>query len=319
MSRRLIAAFVVVAILALGTGVLFKSGLGLPGAASSAGPSDLRLDVSAPVAAPESVVGFSALTASDAKGQARIAENPQLIVWTGNLSLEVQDLDARLIEAERLISGLGGRISSSQRQSDQPPGGPIPLDQNGLNEKPGSGSSAVVTYRIPAAQFQAAVAALSRLGKVLVSSTSSNEVTGQVRDLEAALRNQQVTETALLGIMAQATKISDILAVQEQLTNVRGQIEQLTAQTKDLRAQAAEGTLTVTFSLPFVAVTQQTKGWDLGQQVDSAAAALLGLAQDVASVAVWLAIVGLPILLVGLLLIGLPALLIRRRRRPAQV
>jgi len=47
-------------------------------------------------------------------------------------------------------------------------------------------------------------------------------------------------------LVAKATKIEDILAVQSRLDDVQGQIEQLSAQLKQLSNQADLSTLTVT-------------------------------------------------------------------------
>ena len=87
-------------------------------------------------------------------------------------------------------------------------------------------------------------------------------MTGQVIDLEARIRNLQASEVALQGIAERATKIADVLEVQAQLTDVRGQIEELTAQLKDLNDRAGYATLTARFIVPIVATTAAAKGWD---------------------------------------------------------
>ena len=51
-------------------------------------------------------------------------------------------------------------------------------------------------------------------------------------------RNLRASEIALQGIAAKAIRISDVLEVQAQLTETRGQIETLTAQLKDLNDRA---------------------------------------------------------------------------------
>jgi len=112
--------------------------------------------------------------------------------------------------------------------------------------------------------------------------------------------------------MAQATKISDILDVQNQLTSVQGQIEELTAQKAHLSDQAAMGTLAVTYSLPIAATSQAASGWNLGAEVDRAVAQLVELGQAVAIAGLWLAIVGLPIGIGLLIVLGLVVLVIRR-------
>jgi hypothetical protein len=226
-----------------------------------------------------------------------------LIVRTGQLDLRVADLDAAVSAAERAVAAVGGYVAGSQRSGD------------------GDQATASVIFRVPAARWTNALAALRAVGtKVLGEQTSSQEVTAQVVDLGARLANLRVTETALQGIMDRATKIPDVLAVQEQLTGVRGQIEELTAEQQTLQNQAALATLTVTFAPPpAVAVTQVREGWDPASEIDQASATLVGLGQGLAGAGIWLLIVGLPVfLVVGMLaLIGL--LVVRHVRRGARI
>ena len=119
--------------------------------------------------------------------------------------------------ARDAIRGLGGYIGASNtfnEGDDQP--------------------VAEITYRIPVGRWEDALAALRSLNglttKVVTEQTNAVEVTGQIVDLDARIRNLRASESALQAIDARATKISDVLEVQAQLTDVRGQIEQLTAQ-----------------------------------------------------------------------------------------
>ncbi len=110
-----------------------------------------------------------------------------------------------------------------------------------------------------------------------------------------------------------------MIAVENQLSQTQGQIEQLTAQRNYLRNQAAMSTLTVTFQLPGKTVTTQaTQDWTLGNQVDEAAAALVRIGQGLATMGVWAIVVVLPIGFAALLLLAILALarrLLARRRR----
>jgi hypothetical protein len=221
-----------------------------------------------------------------------------LIIKTGTLELRVKEIDPALAAASAKITTLGGYISGSQRTGD------------------GDQAVATATYRIPAARWDEALVALRALAiKVLSEQTQTQEVSGQVADLGAQIANLQATEQALQAIMVRATKISDVLAVQEQLTGVRGQIDQLTTEKKHLDEQAAFSTLTVAYSLPSIpAVTVAQKGFDPGAEVDRATASLVDIAQALAGGGIWFAIVWLPVLLV-LGVLGLIGLAVGRRVR----
>lgn len=228
-----------------------------------------------------------------------VAPDQQLIVYTGSLDLEVADVNATVSQAETLIKNLGGHIATS-RGSDT-----------------GNGKSANVTYRIPAERWTEALDGLKGLAtRVVNENTSSEDVTAQVVDLDARLANLRSTESALQGIMTRATTITDVLKVQSELTQVRGQIESLTAQRDLLANRAALATLEVGFNTPPVTeVTQASTGWDLGKEIDGALAALVRLAQGVASLVIWLVIVVAPVVLPVLVLIWVANRLWLRWRR----
>jgi hypothetical protein len=218
-----------------------------------------------------------------------------LIIKTGTLELQVAELDPALASASEKIAALGGYASGSERKGD------------------GDGVFAQVTYRFPAARWDEVLVALRGLSiKVLGEQSQSQDVTGQVVDLGARITNLQATETALQGIMTKAEKIADVLAVQQQLTEVRGQIEELTAQRKHLQEQAAFSTLVVNYSLKEQAVIETSKNFDPGSEVDRASASLVDVLQTVATAGIWFGIVWLPILIV-LGIIGTLGLFVARR------
>lgn len=202
-----------------------------------------------------------------------------LIIKTGNMYLQVAGMDAAVTAATRQIEALGGYASATQRSGD------------------GEEANASITFRIPAARWEDALVGLRSLAeKVLDERTGTQDVTDQVVDLGARIRNLQATESALQGIMGQATAIKDVLAVQAELTQVRGEIERLTAERGNLEAQAAFSTLTVQFALKPNPVLAETTGFDPATEVDQASASLVGILQGLATAGIWFAIVWVPIL-----------------------
>jgi hypothetical protein len=204
------------------------------------------------------------------------------IIRTGSMALEVSDMTSALRVARDAIVGLGGYVGASTTSSQ--------------GDKP----SAEITYRIPADKWEQALDALRSLGglttKVATEHTEAVEVTGQVVDLQARIANLQASEIALQGIAEKAIKISDVLEVQAQLTATRGQIEELTAQLKDLNDRAGYATLTVSYNVPLVAVQVAAKGWEPATVVDEAAATMVAVLQNLATAGIWFLIVWLPIL-----------------------
>jgi hypothetical protein len=217
------------------------------------------------------------------------------IIKTGTMSLQVDGIDPALAGASQKISAMGGYVSGSQRQGD------------------GDSATATVTYRIPAARWDDALVALRGIAtRVLAEQTQTEDVTGQIVDLGARITNLEATETALQAIILKATKIPDVLAVQAQLTQVRGEIEQATADRKHLTEQAAFSTMTVTYSLKVHAVAAATKSFDPGSEVDRASASLVDVFQSLATAGIWFGIVWLPILIGLGILAAIVAFVLRR-------
>ncbi len=245
-------------------------GPGIPEAypAASAAPS---------MGAPEAPADNGSQAGGD---PAQLADNLQ-IVYTGSLQLVVADLTTALAKAKSAVEAAGGYIGASQESnaSDQP--------------------TAVITYRIPAVKWEDTIGQLRSLAaKVVSEETQAQEVGSQVVDLQARIANLRVSEAALQGIAQNTAKVSDLLEVQAQLSDVRGQIEQLDAQLKRLQDQVAYGTLVTTFGLEVQQVQTAAKGWDPAADVDGATAAILSLGQRLVSGAIWFAIVWLPVLLI---------------------
>ena len=223
------------------------------------------------------------------------------IIRTGTIDLEVADVPASLAAARDGIRALGGYIGASVTQSD------------------GDTPYASVTYRIPVERWEDALDLLRTIypagTKVVAEQTQAVEVTGQIVDLEARIKNLRASEAALQAIAADAVRVSDVLEIQAQLTQVRGEIEQLSAQLAHLEDQTAYATLTASFRTPVVAVEIAQQDWDPQTVVDEAAASLIDVLQGLTTAGIWFAIVWLPILLVVGLIVGIVAFIVRRVRR----
>ena len=284
----LIALAVVVAILILGT-LLFGGGqtstiLSTVGAAIPDRPANVGSGVDTTADDQGSGTGVSngGTVADAAAGPPTL-----LIVRTGTLELEVASLGSTVTAAGNVVTAAGGYVSGSDESAA------------------GDDASASVVYRIPAAAWDAILTGIRGLAtKVRHQQVDTEEVTGQVVDLGARITNLRATEAALQAIMARATKISDVLDVQKELTATRGEIERLIAEKTQLEGRAAYGSLKVTFNLPApAAVTTAAKGWDPATDVDRATGRLIAIGQWATSAGIFLGIVGLPVLIGGAFLL----------------
>jgi hypothetical protein len=106
-----------------------------------------------------------------------------------------------------------------------------------------------VTVRVPADKFDQALTDIKKLAnKVERENVDAQDVTEQYADLEAQLRNLRATENQYLEIMKKAAKVSDILEVQQRLSDVQGQIEQIQGQMQYLNRQVDMSTINVSLT-----------------------------------------------------------------------
>ncbi len=201
------------------------------------------------------------------------------IIKTGELTLQVPSVGAAVGELRAIALSLDGYVSDSRTGGEHDP--------------------ATVTLRVPAERFDEALSRLHGMkGEVRVEATKDEDVTSSIVDLDARIRNLQASEEQYRVLVSRAQKIDDILAVQSRLDEVRGQIEQLSAQLKQLNGLASLSTITVTLLPASTPVEDAAEGWDPGATLGNAVAALVSAGQALADLGIWLLIVGLPLLVV---------------------
>jgi tetrahydromethanopterin S-methyltransferase subunit G len=225
------------------------------------------------------------------------------IIKTGEVTLEVPRVGAAIGEVRAMAASLRGYVAGSRAGS--------------------SDETATLELRVPADAFDEALERLHDMeGEVRVEATNEEDVTSSVVDLEARIRNLEASERQYRVLVERAQDVDDILAVQSRLDQVRGEIEQLTAQLQQLSDLAALSTLTVTLVPAVVPVQVVAEGWDPGVTFGKALAALVGAGQGLADLAIWIGVVVLPTLLAGALLLWLALRItpiVRRRVPPAPV
>src|SRR5262249_41657357 len=100
--------------------------------------------------------------------------------------------------------------------------------------------------RVPVNQLDAFVAAVTRLGVPEKNSIDSKDVTEEYYDLEARIKNKKVEEDRLLKHLEKSTgKLEEILAVEREISRVRGEIEQHEGRLRLLANLTALTTVTI--------------------------------------------------------------------------
>ena len=175
-----------------------------------------------------------------------------------------------------------------------------------------SGSSVNVIVRVPSAQFDKAINEIIKTGsQIIYQKTSGKDVTEEFVDLEARLRAKHALENQYLEIMKRASKISDVLEVQEKLTDVRTEIERMEGRRRYLDNQASLSTINITLQSPAAIVAATQNGFwrsiknSFGDGVDEAVGIVLSVIHFV--------IVALPVFVLVILPLWFVLRLLNRR------
>jgi len=203
----------------------------------------------------------------------RGGRGPSQLIRTASISLEVADV-ARALQGATLLADdeLGDVI--------------------GLNDDTPSSKyqphMANMTIRVPEYRFEQTLAELGRLGKVTAKSVSAQDVSDQLVDAQARLRNLRRTEADMLAIMDRSGNIDQVLNVTQQISSVREQIERLDAQIQGMQYQVAYSTVNISFTSPAAVATTPTSWAVLGLAWKRALGAARDFGVGLASFAIWI-------------------------------
>jgi Domain of unknown function (DUF4349)/Putative zinc-finger len=176
------------------------------------------------------------------------------------------------------------------------------------------------TLRVPGNQLEATLAELKQLGRVESEWQGGQDVTSQYVDLEARLSNARHTEQRLTDVLQQRTgKLADVLAVENEISRVRGQIEQMEAERKNLANQVDFATVSATVNEDYKAQLQVVPSSTSTRFRNAAVEGYRTVVEGAVGVAVFLVSYG-PILLFwgGLLFLPVRSVWRRFRRAMAQ-
>ena len=165
-----------------------------------------------------------------------VAAQTPLLIKTGTLGLVVHDVD-RIFDRLKVIARKhGGDVAHY------------------TNNKAGEMRVADLTLVVESGRFEAAMQEIRDLKDEIIErkidKAESQDVTEEYVDIESQVRNLQLTEQQLRAILEKATKTEDILAIQREITAVRGEIEKRQGRATYLERRAAMSTIAMHLETP---------------------------------------------------------------------
>ena len=253
------------------------------------------------------VLNGSSAPQTDAERAAFAASH--MIIKNADVKLLVEDTDIAIDRATQAIADMNGYIISS-RVWYQP-------WYDGQNYK-----YATITIGVPVDQFEHLLTRLRGFAvKVLDETASGEDVSNQFVDLQSQLTNLEATRERIKAFLDDAKTVDEALRVNQELSSVEAQIEQIKGQMNYLQDRSAFSTITINFEpqLPDQATPTPAPGWNPGATFQDATKAVTHAYQGIVDFLIWVLVVLVPIFAPPLLIIwALWKFFTRGSKKPAQ-
>ena len=168
---------------------------------------------------------------------------------------------SKLSEVRTIVETNGGYIAGTDAQA-----GP------GTDAQPSELTTGVINFMVPAANFDATVDAVAKVGTLKGEHITGTDVSAQYVDLQARLDNAEAQHQIYLTLLSKATNTNDVIAIENQIGQITSQIEQLKGQIKYLNDNTAYSSITVTMTEGAPAQVQATSdNWGFATALNNAA------------------------------------------------
>lgn len=221
-----------------------------------------------------------------------------MIIRTAQLSLITKEFDKARTSLEAILKQHRGFVGELK-----------------VGGNTGSGRTLTATLRVPADQLDGMLADTKKLGRVDSETQGGQDTTSEYIDLQARLSNAHNTAQRLTEILRNRTgKLADVLAVEQALDRVRGEIEQMEAERKTMLNQVSYATLTATITEDYQAQLQAVPPSTSTRLGNAAVEGYRNMVEGILSLALFLLSNGPSLLLWGAILF-MPARTIWKKLR----
>ena len=189
--------------------------------------------------AAEGVVEYSTEIGTSLSGAGTANTQPattsQKLIRRIRLEAETEDLDALLEAITEKINQLGGYIEQQEIYHGSP-------------SAQGRYRRGTLTIRIPAEKLNEFVDKVTEQSNIISSNETSDDVTLRYVAIQSRISALETEQTRLLELLAKAESTQDLLEIEERLTEVRTELEDITSQLRVMDNQVNYGTVTLTVS-----------------------------------------------------------------------
>ncbi|MDN5382636.1 DUF4349 domain-containing protein [Streptomyces sp. LB8] len=170
-------------------------------------------------------------TASGTRATAPPRLTAQHIIRTASLTVRVKDVPKALETARTAVENAGGYVG----------------DETTTRDEAGRVRTRVV-LRVPTDRYDEVLADLEGTGTLLDRTAKAQDVTDRVVDVESRIKSQRASVARVRALMERATRLSDVVALEGELSRREADLEALLAQQASLKDRTGMATITLSLS-----------------------------------------------------------------------
>jgi Domain of unknown function (DUF4349) len=211
----------------------------------------------APEAARDSAVPAEAATPTS--GVPGADTTGEALVRSGSVLVGTEDPEAARDAFVATILAMGGRVTSESVVTEgggevQPYGPEVSMSRDMGMSYPypwyPSGPGIWLTVQVPVDDYDRAMEAARDTGEVVQMQQSTYDVGAQVADVDARIKALEASLVRLTELMDRATDITDVITLEQAISQRQAELDSLRAQQRDLENQTAMSQISLTLMTP---------------------------------------------------------------------
>ncbi|WP_405506574.1 DUF4349 domain-containing protein [Streptomyces cyaneofuscatus] len=175
----------------------------------------------------------AAKSAQDRKKAPKPGAAGSHVIRTAELLVEVRSAPQAAAAARSAVEASGGLVASENTER---------IDDRH--------ESSNLVLRVPQDSYQEVLRKLTGSGKLLSRSSNAKDVTEQVVDVESRIATQRASVKRVRELMDKAEKITDVVALEGELSSRQADLESLLAQQSSLKDRTSLATITLELTEP---------------------------------------------------------------------